>query len=240
MALQELQLGKACGLDGVRVEALRMLPRRAHDILRAQMSNSLRRGVVPRTWKDAEVVALLKPGKPAADLGSWRPVSLTAVICKFEERIIARRLQRLIDKIVGKEQSGFRHGMQTVDQLVQFIELQKHRRKGEQLSAMLIDFSKAFDTVVHATLLGKLERYRVPYYIRRSIAEWLTGRQICVRVKAGKQTGFKPIRAGVPQGSVLGPLLFLLYVADLQLTLRTLGVHFGLFADDLTVYASGT
>jgi ribonuclease HI len=206
------------------------------------MDSTLRKGKVPKTWKHQLIIPLLKPGKDPKQLSSFRPVSLTSVLCKVTERIISNRLASFLDKSLTDRQSGFRPGRRTADQLAHafaFVERARAKAHTNKVAAVLVDFSRAFDKVDHRLLIDIMEKNGFPRYIILWIHDFLRHREGRVMVGSTK-TAWNSFSCGVPQGTVLGPLLFLIYINELARALEAQGIDFGFFADDLTLFLDDT
>ena len=253
-SLDRMATGKACGVDNVYAEHLKHLGPGAKDTLLRLTNSSFRTGVLPRRWLQSIIVALLKNGKPSDIPASYRPVSLTSVICRCVERMIANRLVHYLEThgCLPDEQSGFRKTRSTVDQLAALVDviveafntrMRRAEVSGNETSgrvlAVFVGWMKAFDKVDHGLLISKLRLMQVPHTIVRWIANFLQDRTANVRVGTS-YSRTKRTTCGVPQGSVLGPILFIIFMSDLSRLLRTLpGVHHGFFADDLTLCTTG-
>ena len=238
-ALKSTPTGKAAGEDNLHAESLRRLPRTTLMCICQLLDQTLAKGKIPRRWKEACIIPLLKPGKDASKPESYRPVSLTSVLCKVSERIVANRLEVYLDSVLTDRQSGFRRGRSTADQLAHaFAFIQKARQAGQKnITATLIDFSRAFDKVDHRILLDIMEKLGLPRYLIFWIHDFLRYRR--ARVMVGKEKSeWKFFSCGVPQGTVLGPLLFLIYINQLAKQLEETGIDFGFFADDLTLFCA--
>ena len=197
---------------------------------------SLDQGVVPPDWKTANVVPLFKKGdKSKAE--NYRPISLTSITCKVLEHVVFSNIMSHFDKfkILDDAQHGFRKNRSCVSQLVTTLfDFVNTLNNKEQTDAILLDFSKAFDKVDHLGLISKLAHYG----IRGPLLEWtssfLIGRKQCVVVD-GKASKLTNVLSGVPQGTVLGPLFFLIYINDISKNL-SVGTKIRLFADDSLLY----
>ena len=254
-ALKSLNAGKAAGLDGIHAEMLQHLPSDAIAFVQSMIDISLRTGEVPLTWRQSVIVALPKPGKDTTLLDSYRPVSLTSIVSKLAELVVLRRIKRYLDPTLSDTQSGFRQGRSTSDQVAKLLDYvnQSFNKRSHSASikcvgshkttAVFIDLSKAFDTVDHSKLMYALKERALPKHYVRWIRNFLSGRES--RCRVGTQvSSLYPFTAGVPQGSILGPYLFCVYVDTLSKRLQNLRntdaicarLEHGFFADDLTIY----
>ena len=166
---------------------------------------------------------------------NYRPVSLTSVVCKTLEHIVCRHLLKHFEnnKILTKLNHGFRSGYSTETQLLTTVnDLQKSYDKNIQVDMAVLDFSKAFDTVPHDKILHKMDAYGVRGNLHNWLSSFLKDRQMNVVVE-GEHSKSVHVDSGVPQGTVLGPLMFLVHINDLPESVRS-QVH--LFADDCLLY----
>lgn len=177
-----------------------------------------------------------KPGKPAEDVTSYRPISLLPVPSKVLERLLLTRLMPIIEEkqLISEHQFGFRRKHSTIDQVHRLVEkIQSGFEAGKYCAAVFLDISQAFDKIWHEGLLYKIKLNFPPsYYIL--LKSYLSERHFIVR-HGNAVTELNKIRAGVPQGSVLGPILYLLYTADLPTQTK---MTIGTFADDTAVLAT--
>ena len=195
---------------------------------------SLGSGQVPHDWTKACVTPIFKKGD-RSDPINFRPISLTCILCKVMEHIVASNLSRHFEQndILFDLQHGFRERRSCETQLIQLVEeLARNTSQGRQTDLILLDFSKAFDRVNHMKLLHKLHQHGVRGNTLSWIKAFLTGRSQTV-VLEGESSSEIPVNSGVPQGSVLGPLLFLLYINDLPENIHS---QVRLFADDTAIY----
>ena len=189
---------------------------------------------VPSLWKTSNVSPIYKKGAHSDPL-NYRPISLTSVCCKTMERILANKLNEYLTDhdLLSNSQFGFRSGRSVQDQLLltyDFISDQYDQKKIVEL--ILFDFSKAFDLIPHAIIIEKLSLLGFRDPVLGWIADFLRGRDMRV-VIAGCSSSSKPVTSGVPQGSVLGPLLFIIFINHLIHDLQSFA---GMFADDLKIY----
>ena len=162
---------------------------------------------------------------------------MTSVPCKKLECLIASELTKYLDlhSIITPHQYGFRAGHTTMDQLtIVYNDVSKHVDAGHVVDMVLFDFSKAFDVVSHTILLQKLSCLGISGLVLKWLADFLIGRVMFVEI-SGARSNPKPVLSGVPQGSVLGPILFLIYINNIASSLSS---HFKIFADDLKIYAT--
>ena len=192
-------------------------------------------GSFPNSLKKAEVLPLYKKGD-STTLSNYRPISILPIISKIIEKCMKSRLTAFIDKysIVNAGQFGFQRGVSTQDAILQITEqIYESLNKNSSAIGIFIDFSKAFDTINRNILLKKLEKYGIRGLPLRLLASYLENRTQAVRV-GNVLSPFKQIDMGLPQGSVLAPLLFILYVNDLPCISNLFSVT--LFADDATLF----
>ena len=240
LALDEMAGGKAAGPDGIHPRLLKMLPTEALVIVRDLFECSFREGMVPQDWRVGEIVPLLKAGKDPASMGSYRPVCLTSCLGKWLERVLGNRIRWRLEKAgwLSVFQAGFREGRGVNDQLVRLSQaVWDGYQRREKTCLVLYDFERAFDRVWHDGLLMKLCGTGVSRTMLRWVQAWLSNRLYRVRVE-GRHGRTVPFKEGLPQGSVLSPLLFLVYINDLVEELAAAGVGVSAFADDLAVWAT--
>lgn len=199
-------------------------------------SQSLCSSEIPAVWRQAIVTPAFKKGKPS-EPNNYRPISLTCICCKVMESVIKKQVLTflLAHGKITKQQHGFLAKHSTCSQIIECINdwsLALNIRK--QVDVVYIDFCKAFDSVVHSKLIYKLEALGIRGKLLLWVAAFLSDRTQVVRVGKAVSGSIKVI-SGVPQGSVLGPLLFLVYINDI-VNIFDSKVQIKLFADDVKIY----
>ena len=195
---------------------------------------SLKEGVVPFEWKEANIIPLFKKGSRNKS-ENYRPVSLTSVICKLLERLIKDHMVDFLvkHKLLNSSQHGFLKARSCLTNMLCFLEeITKWIDVGSPVDIIYLDFQKAFDKVPHQRLLLKLKAHGIGNSITDWIEQWLTDRRQRVVVD-GEVSNWKSVLSGVPQGSVLGPILFLIYINDLDDSITSNVLK---FADDTKLF----
>ncbi len=233
------QSKKSSGDDGISMSLLKQVSMECCTPLMILVNKSLELGVFPSAMKLAKVVPIYK-SKNREIFTNYRPISLLSNISKILEKIVHKRLYSFLQKhkLLYGDQYGFRPGRSTIDAITTFTSdiLPKLDKRNVCLSVYL-DLSKAFDTINHDILLRKLHHYGIRGKAQDWFRSYLYQRRQYVNFK-GQKSDTLTVLYGVPQGSVLGPLLFILYSNDLPESLKYSKTV--LFADDTTVYYCGT
>lgn len=196
---------------------------------------------IPRKWKESTITMIHKK-EDKSNIQNYRPISITPCVMRLFERLLLARLKKHLDdnNILIKNQSGFRNGRSTKDNitfLTQKIFEAFNKKKGKhklkrKVYATFYDIKGAFDSVWHAGLIFKLVKIKTPYYLLQIIINFLQGRSFTVKVGA-YESKRRSITCGVPQGAVLSPTLFSIFINDMPMKYRKNKEYTFLFADDL-------
>lgn len=232
--LLKIDIKKSPGIDCIPNTFLVRYAEWCSKYLSLILKKTLSTAELPRDWKRAKVVPIPKAENPSL-ITSYRPISLLCTCSKMLEHIIFTHLSNFLqqNKLIDCRQHGFRKGMSTVTQLLETIhEFASALDKQSQIDIIFLDFQKAFDRVSHHKLLLKLK----PILQNNSLLSWiesyLSSRSQCVSI-GGSCSRPAPVRSGIPQGSVLGPIFFLVFINDI---VNDIPVKIKLFADDCILY----
>ena len=236
-ALKTLKTGKAPGPDDIHPEYIIHLHERVIQWLRIGLfiSVCLSTQTIPKMWRRAKVIGILKPNKPANEAKSYRPISLLCTLYKLTERLILNRISHLVDQFLPDEQAGFREGRCTTDQVTLLTDdIEAGFERNDKYGAVCIDLSAAYDTVWHRGLKLKLNNVIPDKSLVNFIMTLIASRSFIIHVGADRSKQ-RFLKNGVPQGSVLAPLLFNLYTSDLPKTQSKKYIY----ADNIALMISG-
>lgn len=234
--LRELDTNKAVGVDGIPPIVLKMCANELAPTLCKIFSLSYEQGVFPEAWKIARVQPIPKKGKKNLP-SNYRPISLLSTISKVMEKAINIQLVKYLEdsKLISDHQFGFRQQRSTGDLLTYVTDLLTSTLENHgECRAVSLDISKAFDRVWHEALLSKLSSYGIPSQLCQWVSSFLHGRSLQVVVDGVTSDRYNT-NAGVPQGSILSPTLFLIFINDLLSSTQNPIIS---YADDATLISS--
>lgn len=232
--IKTFKLNKAPGADGILAIFLRNLSRKALAFLASLINACLSRQVIPASWKFSLVVCIYKKGKDRSDPASYRPISLLPLLSKVFEKVLKIQIDAFLTRagVIPDFQHGFTGGKGTATQLKRVDNIICSGLEWNKSSTLVaFDLSKAFDTMWHAGLIFKLKSFNAPLVLILLIAEYLAGRTFQTTLN-GVKSLIREILCGIPQGSVLGPILFNIFLADMPTPPNSL---ISGYADDTTL-----
>ena len=234
-AVKLIKSGKAQGPDKIAPEFITHCGSHMLTWLRVFFSQCMSTLRLPKIWRRSEIIAILKPKKPADDAKSYRPISLLCVPLKLLERLLLARLEPVIDPQLPPQQAGFRQGRSTTDQVTLLTDdIEAGFEAKQKVGVVLVDLTAAYDTVWLRGLHLKLLRMVPDVHMVSFVMELLTNRSFKLKTSDGQVSRLRRLRNGVPQGSTLSPTLFNIYISDIP---QTTSMQYG-YVDDLALLAA--
>lgn len=236
--IKQLNCKKSPGYDNIDSKVIKSLPKKAIIYLTMLYNATVRLTYFPTQWKYAKIIMVLKPNKPENVITSYRPISLLPVFSKLFERLFLKRLLPILEtlNILPDHQFGFRHSHGTPEQCHRVVkEIRETLENKCYTSAVFLDVKQAFDRVWHDGLLFKLKQLLpAPFYLL--LQSYLHKRKFYVNLN-GEDSEIADIKAGVPQGSVLGPVLYTIFTSDMPTNSE---VTIATYADDTAILGTST
>jgi hypothetical protein len=234
--LVKLDKNKAYGIDGIPTVVYKLCAMSLYKSLTLLFNISLHLGSIPDDWKTAAICPILKLGT-SNNIMNYRPISLLPIAVKVMEKCVHNYIYPTIQTTLNNNQHGFRNSKSTITQLISFYD-QVHLNLDNNIQTDIIylDLAKAFDSVPHKLLIAKLQYYGFNGKLLFWLTEYLHNRKQCVMIN-GTTSDVIDVLSGVPQGSILGPLLFIIYIDDM-ITSISANSNIYLYADDSKVCRS--
>lgn len=235
--ISNLRNTKSPGLDAIENRHLKCLPPNAVDFLTEVLNVCLRVGYFPNIWKVAKIKCICKPGKVPTAVESYRPISLLSSISKIFEKLLKNRINTFLEdnEVIGNHQFGFRPGKSCTHQLLRIKNLIQTQLTAKKTTGMLsVDLKAAFESLWHDGLIHKLKVLNFPLYLIKVIQSFLRDRKFMVLVGTHISTE-RTVEGGAPQGAVLSPDLFNIFLHDIPTKFEATLAQ---FADDTAVIAS--
>lgn len=232
--LSEMKNGKAPGQDDIEVK----LVKEAWNVIGGEITciigECIKRGMFPQDWKIGKLVILLKNGKPPSDVGSYRPITLLSVIGKVLEKMVVRKLRTWMsrEQAISERQYGFVPGKGTSDALCE-LKRKVQMSSKKYVAGVFVDIKGAFDNAWPPLLLEVLREYRCPKNLYRMVKDYLAGR--CIKIGKVFERFVWEIEKGCPQGSVIGPIIWILILQDWLRKEFGEGIYIIAYADDIVI-----
>lgn len=231
--MNNIDTNKGAGPDIIHPRFLKETSHHMSRLLLPLFNRSLQDGIFPDKWKHGYITPIFKSGD-RGNISNYRAVCILSPICKTFEKIVTANLEASIGSKITKYQHGFGSGKSTVTNLVHYsTSLRQNLAEGLQVDSLYTDFSKAFDVVDHQLLLKKLFRYGIRGSLLSWLESYLMNRQQYIKLQ-GKFSSALKVTSGIPQGSVIGPFLFNIFINDLPSKIQHCETL--LYADDLKLY----
>ena len=231
--LQRLDHKKGSGPDAIPGSFLKNTAESLYQPLCLLFNQSLMTEYFPKSWKKSFLIPIFKSGA-RIDVKNYRGIAILYIIPKLFELLVYNHIASKVTSILHPAQHGFKKGCSTLSNLMEYCsDILCNMECGGQVDAIYFDFSKAFDQVDHDLLLFELNKYGLNSTVCGWLKSYLSGRTQFIKIDNSKSREIS-VRSGVPQGSHLGPLLFMTFINDLAYILNN--IKFSFYADDLKVY----
>ena len=232
---------KAPGPDNIKTIAIRKAwqVESCRKVITSLFRECVKIGYHPKAFRKGQTVILRKPNKPETLARSYRPITLLNCLGKVLEKVVQKRLASLTADTIPKQQFGGRNGFSTADALAKLISYTEVNQSWNRVTSILaIDIKGAFDNVHKGVLLKTMSDMGLPEASKLWVSHFLGGRRTSLIID-GKVTEPRRVDSGIPQGSPISPLLFLIYTSSLYLKIKEAGAHVVGFIDDITIYKGG-
>ena len=239
--VKNMNISKPSGIPNVNNKVLRDALLCVPFELTTLLNNSLLSEYFPIQWKNGIITPIPKPGKSTLK-SNWRPITILNTVGKLLEKIVHYQTSLYLQyhEILNENQHGFHRNFSTSSALHEFlIDIYECIRRKKVMGCVYIDYQKAFDTINHEILFSKLKLYGFNPKCVNWFRSYLTGRTQCTKCNVDFISRPKNVSIGVPQGSTLGPLLFIIYVNDICHISNIYDVNIKMYADDTVIYTSG-
>ena len=240
--IKDIDISKPSGIPYLNNKVLRDALLCIPFELTSIFNNSILDEYFPSQWKNGIITPIPKPGKLTVK-SNWRPISILNTVGKILEKVVHYQTSLYLqyNEILNDNQHGFRRNFSTSSAIHEFlIDIYDCIRKKEIMGCVYIDYQKEFDTINHKILFSKLKLYGFSENCVNWFRSYLTGRTQCTKFNVNYISSPKDVSLGVPQGSTLGPLLFIIYVNDICHISNIYDVKIKMYADDTVIYTSGT